>query len=283
MKENSDIEEGALPDFTLEDIALMIGACVAVWGDGDLSREEHELLLEFIKKSEPEIFERGWVEHRDARDLELCRLEYMVWLLEHINGLKESMLNGKNDQKAQKMAIVELCGMYRNKMVSHNAEMGAERASSLGPIDAAKYAVNYVQENKRHLFTFLENVSQADSEVSPNEVALILKVKAELSPPWERLRESANRLNTKGKVLFWLLIFSLVGITSCWLPWRLEECRKKNGQSLKVLNSKGLVAVIALIFLTFCFVDYLLFLWYFTWIPLVTSWTSKIVILRSVK
>lgn len=263
-KKDKLTEAEALPDYNLEDIALMIGTCVAIWGDGTLSPEEHELLLEFIKQSEPEVFERDWVGHRDSRDIELCRLEYMVWLLEHINGLKKSMLGEVQDeQKAQELAVVKLCDMYRDKLVSRGQE------TSIGPQDLTEY----VQTNKRNLFTFLDKVSHADSRVSPTEEALISKVKWEMSAPLEKLSIQLSKLNTKGKVLFWLLIMSIIYAPTCWLPWYVEGCRVRNGQSLTVLNRKGLVAVVTMCLLAF--VINIAPLWFLTWIPMMISSAKK--------
>lgn len=252
-----------MPDYNLEDIALMIGACVAIWGDGTLSSRERELLLEFIKQYEPEVFDRGWVDHRDTRDLELCRIEYLVWLLEHINGMKYAMLSEHQDERrAQEMAIVQLCDMYRDKITSQVRDMSPS---------GTKEAIPYIQAKKRSLFNFMEKVSQADSEANEVEVALILKVKRELSAPWEKLSIQFSLLNKKGKVLFCILIISMIYAPTCWLPWHLEGCRTRNGQSLALLNKTGLIAVSCA-----CLLSYFNpWLCLFTWIPVKIPGTKK--------
>ena len=246
------------PNFQLEDIALMIGACVAVWGDGVLSPEEHDMLLELIKESEPEVFKRGGLEHRDPRDLELCRIEYMVWLLEYINGLKEAMLGqGADMQKAQVLAVVQLCTMYREKMRScvQGTSVSSQRT--------------YLQTNKKNLYRFLYKISSADFEVSEFEKHLISKVQWKLSSPWDYWCLQIDKLNTKGNVLQTLLAISCL-FPIYWLPWCIEGCRSRNGQTVEVLNRKGLVAVFVI-----CLLGIFVLPLFFTWIPMRLSWAKR--------
>ena len=75
--------------FTTLDTLFLIGGCISLWGDDNLSEEEVRIfnskLSEIDFNKEFEITNPGF---RDRRDSDLCKKEYLLWIFDTISSLK---------------------------------------------------------------------------------------------------------------------------------------------------------------------------------------------------
>lgn len=109
---NKQIED--IDGYNAKDLEFMIAATVALWGDGTVSKEESNFFLEQLKSLdiENDLFDIGYA---DREDLELMAKEYILWLFETIQLLKEKLLESKSEADSRKQTLAELLDLYRKK------------------------------------------------------------------------------------------------------------------------------------------------------------------------
>ena len=169
---------------TLEDIDFLMGATLALWGDGALSKNEFALFYERLKSKNFEDSSSKGIIHRDLRDNDLTRKEYLLWVFDTVNLLKDKVdQEEKKIDQPQEMVLLELIVMYKAALKSDaNLEVSKKER---------------IEESK----SFLKEVANSDSEFSDGEKKLLQLVDDNL-----RLSYWAENYG----YWFWALVFVII-------------------------------------------------------------------------
>ena len=105
-----------------KDIAFMLAATVALWGDGTVSKKEYGFFVEQLKllDIENDLFNVGYA---DPGDKDLMAKEYILWLFETIDLLKGNLLESRSEADARKQTLSELVDLYQNMPTSSQEEL----------------------------------------------------------------------------------------------------------------------------------------------------------------
>lgn len=169
---------------TLVDIDFLMGATLALWGDGALSQNEFVLFYQRLKSKKFEGSISKGIIHRDLRDNDLTRKEYLLWVFDTVNLLKDKVdQDEKKIDQPQEMVLLELIVMYKASLKSGaNLEVSKKER---------------IEESK----LFLKEVANSDSDCSDGEKKLLQLVDDNL-----KLSYWAENYG----YWFWALIFVII-------------------------------------------------------------------------
>lgn len=104
-------------DLTINDYDFLIGATIALWGDGALSKKEYSLFYDRLDSCNFEDSKPYTVDHRDLRDPDLTKKEYLLWVFETIHQIKEKIeYDDQEIDYPQEHVLLELISMYLNEL-----------------------------------------------------------------------------------------------------------------------------------------------------------------------